>query len=81
MTCRLRANELLDTNQNQKLSQYEEKIQMKNLFNKFSIPTTKVHIKSDVFNFFQIGCILFNDCSTTSLKMKGIHLHCMYEED
>ena len=42
MTFRLKANELLSERQNQKLSQYEEKIFMKNLFDKFSIPTTKV---------------------------------------
>ena len=42
MTFRLEANELLSERQNQKLSQYEEKIFMKNLFDKFSIPTTKV---------------------------------------
>ena len=42
MTFRLEANELLSKKQNQKLSQYEEKIFMKNLFDKFSIPTTKV---------------------------------------
>ena len=42
MTLRLKANELLSKKQNQKLSQYEEKIFMKNLFDKFSIPTTKV---------------------------------------
>jgi hypothetical protein len=42
MTFRLRANELLSEKQSQKLSHYEEKIFMKNLFDKFSIPTTKV---------------------------------------
>ena len=42
MTFRLKANELLSETQNQKLSKYEEKIFMKNLFDKFSIPTTKV---------------------------------------
>ena len=42
MTFRLEANELISERQNQKLSQYEEKIFMKNLFDKFSIPTTKV---------------------------------------
>ena len=42
MTLRLEANELISERQNQKLSQYEEKIFMKNLFDKFSIPTTKV---------------------------------------
>ena len=42
MTFRLEANELLSERQNQKLSQYEEKIFMKNLFDKFSIPTTMV---------------------------------------
>ena len=42
MTFRLEANELISERQNQKLSQYEEKIFMKNLFDKFSIPTTMV---------------------------------------
>ena len=42
MTFRQEANELLSERQNQKLSQYEEKISMKKLFDKFSIPTTKV---------------------------------------
>ena len=42
MTFRLNANELLTEEQNSKLSQYEEKISMKNLFDEFSIPTTKV---------------------------------------
>ena len=42
MTFRLEANELLSERQNQTLSQYEEKIFMKNLFDKFSIPTTMV---------------------------------------
>ena len=42
MTFRLKANELLSERQNQKLSQYEEKIFMKNLFDKFSIPTSMV---------------------------------------
>ena len=42
MTFRLEANELLSERQNQKLSQYEEKIFMKNLFDKVTIPTTKV---------------------------------------
>ena len=42
MKLRLKVNEKLDDNDNEELSCYEEKISMKNIFEKNGVPTSKV---------------------------------------
>ena len=42
MSLRVKVNEKIETNFNQELSQYEEKISMKKLFHQHDVPTSKV---------------------------------------
>ena len=50
MLKRLEINEILEEDANEGLSQYEEKIAMKNRFNECQVPTTKVNFELVLFS-------------------------------